>query len=177
MNVVEGLAYLRKGMEQAGMTRQQLHVGMDLQSPANRDSTPSVSIYLVATRYRRSSRKAKVTTNSGQAVRRSLMDGFTWYQVTLKHKSMPEMQAVLNKFLAYLVETNLVDAAGNIYPVLTEGDGRELELIVTWNDHDEQGVVTATFQLPLPGITFKDHPLVQIEVLVEALIEGGNPDE
>lgn len=185
MNVVEGLTYLKSGLVTAGLKPTQVVTGMDLTRPANTDSVPGASVYCVQSRFTRSSRRERITAaqlrvqvdGATGGVRRSLMDGLTWFEVTVAHKSMPLMQNCLTDLLAYLAETPLADSTGKKYTVLGEGTDQERELFITWNDHHQEGRVTATFQLALPGIVFTEHPRLPIDIEVQYRLEGGNDHE
>ena len=185
MNVVEALKYLTAGLVAAGYKPRQVQAAMELAAPANTDSVPAASVYCVQTRLQRQSGKVRIGADELKppvdgavgGMRHTLMGGLTWFEVTLTQPSMPAMQNALARFLEYLIRTPLVDGAGNSYDVLKEGNDRERELIVTWNDHDAKDRVTCTFQLPLPGVLWRDHPLLPVELFVEYRLEGGNPDE
>lgn len=185
MNVVESLAYIRAGLLHAGFTPAQVLVAMELARPSNTDSIPSASVYSVVSRYTRAARRERIPASalreaaSGATggTRRSLMDGFTWYEVLITARTMADAQSYLTGFLSYLITTDLVDAAGKEYRVLSEGSEREKELVIQWNDHDQQDRVTCTFTLPLPGIVFQEHPRYPIDIEVQYRLEGGNDHE
>lgn len=185
MNVQEALDYLKAGLLKAGYKPHQVMLSQDLAGPNNHDSVPSASVYALESRLTRQMGKVRIPLSeladapagAVGGIRQKLMGGLTWFEVTLTQPSMPAMQNALAALLEYLARTPLIDRAGNSYDVLTEGNERERELTVVWNDHDQQDRVTCTFQLPLPGIVWRDHPLMPIEIVVEYRLGGGNPDE
>lgn len=185
MNITTGLDYIRAGLLQAGLKPAQVQMAMELGKPANRDGVPAASAYALDSRFRRDARKTRIPASEVRpavpgavgGIRHTLMSGLTWYRIQLDHRTMPEMENLLSKFLEYLAATDLIDAEGNRWNVLTEGQDKERELILTWNDHDEQGRVGVTFDLPLPGIVWRDHPLIPVEIVVQYRMAGGQDDE
>lgn len=185
MNVQEALDYLKAGLLKAGYKDWQVMQSQDLAGPNNHDSVPSASVYALESRLTRQSGKVRIDLSeltdppdgAVGGIRHKLMGGLTWYEITLTQPSMQAMQNTLAALLEYLARVPLVDRAGNSYSVLSEGNDRERELSILWNDHDQQDRVTCTFQLPLPGIVWRDHPLLPIEIVVEYRLGGGNPDE
>ena len=160
-------------------------VAMELGRPSNTDSVPSASVYCLESRLRRQSGKVRIDlaelknapADAVGGMRHTLMGGLTWFEVSLSQPSMADMQNTLARLLEYLITEPLIDQAGNSYSVLTEGAEKERDLVLIWNDHDQEDRVICSFQLPVPGLLWRDHPLLPIDIVLEYRLDGGHPDE
>lgn len=187
MNVVESLEYLKAGLLKAGLKPHQVLTAMELAKPNNSDSVPSASIFALESRLSRQSGKVRITAvevvppvdGAVGGLRKTVMGGLTWFEVQVSHNSMAAMQNTLAQFFEYIITTPLIDRAGNKYRLLADGDAsqRDREIQIVWQDHDQADRVRCSFQLPIPGVIWHDHPLIPIEIIVQYRLEGGNPDE
>lgn len=181
MNAFEGLEYLRAALIAAGIPAERVTVGMEMARPNAHSNAPNAAVYNQTSMVRREKRRMRVAASvldpavpdALGAVRNSLASMTTTAIVEITERSSADMQNVLAKLVTHLIEVPLVSGDGTVIPLPCPEDG----WAVTWNDHDAADQVSVTLAVAVPGVLWRDHPIIPIDIVVQYRLDGGSPDE